>query len=825
MGKIFYIKQKLMIGLLFLIFSTGLLASETINHLNHDIFWPIIIVLFFSLLFFFFRQFSLKKYTKELEKQKELYELVLEKSSSSVLIIDIKANKFIDCNKQAIQILKCKSKSEVLHLSPADLSPEYQPDGRRSDEKSAEMNGIALKNGTHTFEWKHLTATDEEFWVEVILTLIELDGKEVLHVVWKDIGDRKAAEEELFREKNKQIDTIKDTLETTELFQKIIIETMIDGLITINEFGIVESFNPAAEKIFGYQADEVIGENVKMLMPEPFHSEHDGYLDNYRATGIKKIIGIGREVEGKRKNGKIFPLDLGVSEMLVGGRNLYTGIVRDITERKEMEKMKNEFISTVSHELRTPLTSIRGSLGLLSGGAVGELPPQAKEMLKIAGNNTERLLLLINDILDIQKIESGQVSFKFQSVELSSFLEDSIRDHSEYGKQYGVTFVLKKSPENIYIYADRDRMMQVMANLLSNAAKFSPENETVEISAIRHDNKSIRISVSDHGPGIPENFQPVLFEKFTQSDSSDTRKKGGTGLGLNISKIIVERHGGNIGFVSREGIGTTFFFELPEIASSSQIHDIIPKQLHVGEHHSCILIVEDDADIAALLRKMLSEEGYNSDIAADANSARKLLKQNAEHYRAITLDLILPGEDGISLLQSIRKEASTYDIPVIVISVKANETRRELNGGAVGVIDWLQKPIDQERLIHALKNFVSTDMPRVLHVEDEKDVHSVISVMLKDQCRLSWTTNLADSRKILGEQEFDLVLLDIGLPDGSGLELLNTIEKLKKPPQVVIFSANDITEEYAGKVNAVLVKSKTNNQKLTDTIKNIIHDR
>ena len=607
-------------------------------------------------------------------------------------------------------------------------------------------------------------------------------------------------------------------LDISEKRQRSIVENMVDGLITIDEQGLIQSFNSAAVTLFGYQPNEVIGHNIKMLMPEPYQSEHDGYLHNYNQTGNKKIIGIGREVEGLRKNGSTFPLELAVAEMVVSGETIFTGVVRDITERKEMDRMKNEFISTVSHELRTPLTSIRGSLGLLNSGTVGELPESASEMLKIASNNTERLLLLINDILDIQKIESGKMSFKFESVDLNLFIKQAIIDHAEYGNQHGVTFVLGKVLDGIHVYADKDRLMQVVGNLLSNAAKFSNYGDNVEISIAMHHSDRLRISFTDYGAGIPDEFQPKLFERFTQSDSSDTRAKGGTGLGLSISKVIIEKHGGLIGFVSKEGIGSTFYIELPElvgdVGSAESIIHSLPK-----DASACVLIVEDDPDVAALIRRMLAEAGFNSDIAYNAKQARKLLAEKKCYYRLMTLDIALPDEDGISLLTSLRKDPDTKDLPVVVLSVKANETKRELKGGALDIIDWLNKPIDNKRLIDVVKNAVAANQPpRVLHVEDEKDAHIVVSEMLKDHCDLFWTTTVAESRELIKLGNLDLVLLDIGLPDGSGLDLIEEIEQLEPQPQVVIFSALDVSDEYSNRVDAVLVKSKTNNTKLLNVL-------
>ncbi len=354
-----------------------------------------------------------------------------------------------------------------------------------------------------------------------------------------------------------------EALRESEARMRAIVDTAVDGIITIDERRIVQSFNSAASQIFGYAPDEVIGQNVNMLMPEPYHSKHDGYVGNYLRTGVKKVIGIGREVVGQRKDGTTFPMDLAVSEVQLGDRRLFTGTVRDITERKEIERMKNEFVSTVSHELRTPLTSIHGSLGLIIGGAAGELPAQAKGLLDIAYNNSDRLVRLINDILDIEKIESGKMEFHFAPLKLMPLVEEAIEDNRAYAEQFGVKFVLENTLPDVKVNADSDRLIQVFTNLLSNATKFSPSNGTVEISVSRH-NKIIRVSITDRGPGIPEEFRSRIFQKFAQADSSDTRQKGGTGLGLSITKAIVEKHDGQIGFETETNVGTTFYFDLPE---------------------------------------------------------------------------------------------------------------------------------------------------------------------------------------------------------------------------------------------------------------------
>ncbi|MBF0492557.1 MAG: PAS domain-containing sensor histidine kinase [Deltaproteobacteria bacterium] len=246
---------------------------------------------------------------------------------------------------------------------------------------------------------------------------------------------------------------------------------------------------------------------------------------------------------------------------------LMSGTVFDITDRKKVEQMKNEFIATVSHELRTPLTSIRGSLGLISGGAVGDMPDKAKPLVQIALSNCERLVRMINDILDIEKIESGKIDFHLKICDLNEVIKNSVKANEDYASQYAVLLKINETSESAFASIDVDRMTQVLTNLISNAVKFSSKGDIVLISVSRH-GSNIRVSVMDKGKGIPENFKTKIFGKFAQADSSSTKQKGGTGLGLNICKKIVEKHGGKIGFESIPGAGATFYFDLPGLECS-----------------------------------------------------------------------------------------------------------------------------------------------------------------------------------------------------------------------------------------------------------------
>ena len=605
---------------------------------------------------------------------------------------------------------------------------------------------------------------------------------------------------------------------------RAIVDNAIDGILTITEQGIIQSANPATEAIFGCSREEIIGENVSILTPEPHRSAHDSYIANYLETGEAKIIGIGREVEGLRKDGTNVSLELSISEFVIGDEHLFLGIVRDITERKEMDRLKSEFVSTVSHELRTPLTSIKGSLGLVVGGALGAVPEKAQGMVDVAHKNTERLINLVNDILDMEKLQSGRMEFDFQVLDFSGLVTEAVETNKGFAEQHGVTFALAELAPELMVRGDGDRLTQVVANLLSNAAKFSPEGGEVEILVARRDGMA-RVSISDHGPGIPEKFRDRIFERFAQADASDTRQKGGSGLGLNISKSIVEKHGGTIGFDTKVGAGSTFYFDLPVQGEpkEKEIPAIAPRVITGDDIR--VLICEDDPDVSRILSMMFEEAGFCADIANDAEEAVRMLGR--ARYDAMTVDIMLPGKDGLSLVHELRCKEETKDLPVVVVSAKAVESRRKESATPLGVIDWVEKPLDKDRLLGAIdratRNAPGSSKPRVLYLEDDPDLTRITTALLDDSVEVTSVGTLAEARSRLRSERFALVILDIGLPDGSGLDLLDDIHRDEiSPVPVIILSAQEVGLSVAKRVEAALVKSRTTNEKLVETVKSLI---
>jgi len=349
---------------------------------------------------------------------------------------------------------------------------------------------------------------------------------------------------------------------------RAIVENSAEGIITIDENGIIHNTNPAAEKIFGYTASELVGRNISMLLPPEDRAMHATYLEN-STLHATRVINQAREIYGYKKNGSTFPMELNISSMKQGDKRLFIGILHDISARKQAEISKNEFISTVSHELRTPLTSIKGALSLITSGTIGKVPDKINDMVKIAHKNCERQIRLVNDLLDIEKLNAGNMEYQMELSDLSEILHQAIEENRSYGESHQVNFSLVGTQQPAMIFADNDRVLQVLANLLSNAAKFSSANSEVQI-VLQTDKQYCRVLVIDHGDGIPLSFREKIFERFSQADASDTKVKGGTGLGLYISKTIIEEHRGRIGFESEEGKGSTFYIELPKYHEPEQ---------------------------------------------------------------------------------------------------------------------------------------------------------------------------------------------------------------------------------------------------------------
>ena len=345
-----------------------------------------------------------------------------------------------------------------------------------------------------------------------------------------------------------------------------VLNNVVDGIITIDESGRIASVNPAAQQMFDSSTDQLTGRYAIELLSA------DARLQQKQAAffplpGQAPVLGQSRELEGQKANGQLFAMELAVSQIRRQGRLLYICTLRDISDRKRVETLKNEFVSTVSHELRTPLTSIAGALGLLDNGIVGVLEPQAAELVRIAHKNSQRLTSLINDLLDIEKIAAGKMQFEQKTELVLPLVHQALELNRLMAQDKQIRLEFCADNNELRVDLDAKRFIQVLSNFLSNAIKFSPLGAQVLVRLEEHYGNA-RIAVTDQGPGIAAEFHQRLFKRFSQADSSDSRHSSGTGLGLAISKELVESMGGQIGFSSSPGEGATFWCSFPQSDSS-----------------------------------------------------------------------------------------------------------------------------------------------------------------------------------------------------------------------------------------------------------------
>ncbi|MGB0669968.1 MAG: PAS domain S-box protein, partial [Rhodospirillales bacterium] len=535
------------------------------------------------------------------------------------------------------------------------------------------------------------------------------DRVEYVGVV-RDITQRKEAEAAL--------ESALLQAEDTNARLRAILDNLVDGVISIDQSGTVTHWSPSAEAVFQYASDEVIGRNVSALMPEPDRSQHDGYIANYRSTGEKKIIGIGREVIGQRKDGSTFPMELAVGEAQVDERVEYVGVVRDITQRKEAEaalesalhqaedanQAKSRFLSNMSHELRTPLNAILGFAQLLEIGRDNPLVPRQISQVRSIITAGHLLLELIQQVLDLSRIETGRIAFDIQPVPVQPLTAECVEIVRPLAEVREITLTGPRGAKDIVLLSDELRTKQAVINLLSNAIKYNVTGGTVTLDLEWRSAKLCRISVSDTGIGIPADRQAEVFQPFNRL-GAEAGSIEGTGIGLALTKHIINGMDGEIGFESEEGKGSRFWIDLPlsegarfgdsdDTIESKEIAQAITQQrlmLYVEDNPANLSLMEDIVHELPELRMIAT---HTAEFGIELARARK--------PDVIILDISLPGMDGFEAFDILKKDPMTADIPVVALSADAAPARIAAAREA-GFVEYLTKPLDLRRLIGTLR--------------------------------------------------------------------------------------------------------------------------
>jgi signal transduction histidine kinase/DNA-binding response OmpR family regulator len=446
--------------------------------------------------------------------------------------------------------------------------------------------------------------------------------------------------------------------------------------------------------------------------------------------------------------------------------------LRDVTAERMIADMKNEFVSTVSHELRTPLTSIKGYVDLILDGSAGDINEVQEEFLGIVKENSDRLVELINEMLDISRIESGRVHLKVEPLKIAESIDGAVDTFRAVLSQTNRSIEVRVPEHLPLIVADRDRVGQVLINLISNAIKYSPGGGQVTIDAT-HTGEHVTVSVTDQGLGISREDQKRLFTKFYRVDTAMTREIGGTGLGLSICKTIIELLGGEIGCKSKPGHGSTFWFSLP-VASDEMVR--MPSLEGPDEVGGTVLVIDRDPEVADLIEKYLQRRGYDVVKAHTADEA--LAVALTVQPRAITLDVILHEGDGFDLLHRLKERPETKDIPVVVLSIVCDEGK----SCRMGAANYLEKPIDQGRLLKIIDEIVgSISSPVALVVDDDRSVVKVLSETLRKKGFAVVAAYDGNEAVAALEQRIpDIIVTDLKMPKMDGYDL---IQRVKTTPE------------------------------------------
>ncbi|MBZ0335621.1 PAS domain S-box protein [Marinobacter sp. AL4B] len=472
-------------------------------------------------------------------------------------------------------------------------------------------------------------------------------------------------------------------LEENGAFLLQLFDSLADAVLVIDRDTQIVGHNLAAVTLFELPTDAT-GSLLSARLPE-LTERLDG-SSGQGSAGLLARWNTTLTIVGKQP----LPLELSLTQVLSPSEQnpRWVLVARDLSESQRNELLKNQFVSTVSHELRTPLTSISGSLGLIAGGALGEIPERIGGMLRIAQQNTQRLIQLVNDLLDLNKLSANEMNLEIQRIEVAAILEQAIDQMKGYAIPYGVELRITGDTSG-HVNADPDRLLQVLFNLVSNACKFSPRGAMVDIHCEPNAEDGALISVVDSGPGIPKAFRSRIFERFAQADSSENRVKGGTGLGLAVTRELVERMGGVIGFESQEGDGARFWFRFPRAEVRLPMESVVARVLHV----------EDDDDLAAVVRGQLATVA-RVDRAETLREAHERLRQVS--YDLILLDLKLEDGDGLSLWETLHR--SQPDVPVVILS--GYEVPRAIATKVAAVVQKASVTPDEleTRVVALLKN-------------------------------------------------------------------------------------------------------------------------
>jgi PAS domain S-box-containing protein len=585
--------------------------------------------------------------------------------------------------------------------------------------------------------------------------------------------------------------------------QAAIFNNALNAIVLINPSGSIEVMNPAAERLFGYPATDLLRRDIAIVAD--LAPGKGAFLNRIGLGPDGLAVPFRSAIRAHRADGGTVPVEVALGLMPLADGMHIVAVFSDLTEREKVEQIKDQFLATVSHELRTPLTSIVGALGLLKAGAASQLPPQAERLVNIAENNANRLIRIVNDILDAEKLQSGEMSFAMASLDLGEVVSAACTAMAGLAATKSITVEAHCPGEPVIVDGDGERLLQVITNLLSNAIKFSPSASkvTTTLSVVQG---RARVAIADHGPGIPADLRDRMFTRFAQSPSMSSSGMPGTGLGLAIARDIVTAHHGQIDFEDNTPQGTIFTCDLPLRTSASPA---------VVRNDAARLLLLTAPEEAAALAGIFAALDIRADIVSDAHDALREIGRGG--CLALVMDFRFADGNAREIIGAIRAAPFGRDLPIIGIAGNEDPACAG-HKAAIDIIDWLPTPLKPDEVIEAVSAALTRALaasPLVLHVDDDPDTLQLTSAALIGIARVEHATDLASARAFLTANKADILVLDIALPDGSGLDLL--VDSCRNGIPVIIYSAQDARSDLRD-VEAVLTKSKKSLPNLVDTI-------
>ncbi len=599
-----------------------------------------------------------------------------------------------------------------------------------------------------------------------------------------------------------------EALRRSESRFRTLVELAPEAMVIADRAGRILLVNQQVEKAFGYTREELVGQSIEVLLPERFSGVHASHRRRYFLSPIPRRMGAGLELVGRRKDGSEFPVDISLSPIETDEGVVVTATISDITERKRAEQMlvhakeeaeraskfKDQFLSTMSHELRTPLNAVMGFSDLMRDERHGTLNERQRRYVTHIREGGEHLLKLINDILDLSKIEAGRLELAFEQVPVQRAFGEVLSALRPLSEKKSQTLSQVVEP-GLVVRADAMRLRQVLMNLVGNAIKFTPEGGSIEVAATRVDGQ-VRVEVCDTGPGIPPEEQKRIFEAFYQLRQSGKATEG-TGLGLAISQRLVELQGGQLGLESQPGCGSRFYFTLPagRTVREPRPREIAPRAKAIEAPQ--ILVIEDDAVAAQLIETQLGSAGYQAVLCLGPQRALELAAELQP--QAITLDLLMKPTNGWEILVELKNNPRTSAIPVIVVTL----VDQPAMGIALGADEYLVKPVEKEALLAAIERCIGTKgdpavTRPILVAEDDAPTREMIADLLRAEgYSVVPVDDGAQARAQVATVLPALVILDLALPKVSGFELLAEWRASPRTVDLPVFvlTAKDLSAE------------------------------